>query len=104
MGRRAQQFIWLLRLRLMPIVSFNLLNISAGLAALPWRTFAAATALGILPATIVYTLLAEAIVAGALDAHRNALTKLLIAGGLLPALTFAPAVANRLRRCPAQHQ
>jgi uncharacterized membrane protein YdjX (TVP38/TMEM64 family) len=89
-------FLWLLRLRLIPVVPFNLLNLAAGLAGMPWRRFAAATALGILPGTVVYTLFADAIVSGSGAASGAAFARLLIAGGLLVVLTFAPAAARRL--------
>lgn len=92
----AGGFLWLLRLRLVPVVPFNLLNLAAGLAGMQWRTFAAATALGIVPGTVVYTLFADAIVIGSGEASRAALTRLLMAGGLLLLLTFAPALARRL--------
>src|SRR5207247_702775 len=47
LDRLAHQagFAWLLRLRLIPIVPFNLRNFASGLTALPWRTYAAATAI-----------------------------------------------------------
>lgn len=99
---RAGGFLWLLRLRLIPVVPFNLLNIGAGLAGMPWRTFAGATVLGILPATVVYTLFADAIVAGSLSASRQAFAKLLIAGGLLVVLTFVPTAVRHLGRASVE--
>ncbi len=98
----AGGFLWLLRLRFVPVVPFNLLNLAAGLAGMPWRTFAAATALGIVPGTVVYTLFADAIVTGSGAASRAALTRLLIAGGLLVLVTFAPALARRLGWMPGE--
>jgi len=98
----AGGFLWLLRLRLIPVVPFNLLNLAAGLAGMPWRTFAAATALGIVPGTVIYTYFADAIVTGSGEAPRVALTRLLIAGGLLLLLTFAPALARRLGWIPVE--
>jgi uncharacterized membrane protein YdjX (TVP38/TMEM64 family) len=89
-------FLRLLRLRLIPVAPFNLLNLAAGLAGMPWRTFAAATALGIVPGTVIYTLFADAIVTGSGEASRSAFTRLLVIGGLLLLLTFTPAVARRL--------
>lgn len=89
-------FLWLLRLRLIPVVPFNLLNFAAGLAAMPWRRFAAATALGILPGTVIYTLFADAIVRGSAEATHQAFVRLSVAGVLLILLTFAPAAARRL--------
>lgn len=96
----AGGFVWLFRLRLIPVFPFNLLNLAAGLAGMPWRTFAAATALGIVPGTLIYTYFADAIVTGSGQAPRVAFTRLLIAGGLLLLLTFAPAVARRLGWIP----
>lgn len=91
----ARGFLWLLRLRLIPVVPFNLLNLAGGLSGMPWRTFAAATALGILPGTVIYTLLANTIVSGAGEASRTAFVRLLLAGGMLLLLTFAPTIARR---------
>ena len=89
--------MWLLRLRLIPVVPFNLLNLASGLTAMPWRGYAAATAIGILPGTIVYTYFADAIVAGVSGGSRAAFVQVLVAGGLLVALSFLPALARRLR-------
>jgi uncharacterized membrane protein YdjX (TVP38/TMEM64 family) len=98
----AGGFLWLLRLRLIPVVPFNLLNLAAGLAGMPWRTFAGATALGIVPGTVMYTFFADAIVTGTAGASRAAFTRLLVAGALLLLLTFAPAAARRLGWSPTE--
>lgn len=95
-------FLWLLRLRLIPVVPFNLLNLAAGLAGMPWRTFAAATALGIVPGTVIYTFFADAIVTGSGETPRAAFTRLLVASGLLLLLTFAPAAVRRLGWIPVE--
>jgi uncharacterized membrane protein YdjX (TVP38/TMEM64 family) len=84
------------------VVPFNLLNLAAGLAGMPWRTFTAATALGIVPGTVIYTFFADAIVTGTAGASRAAFTRLLVAGGLLLLLTFAPAAARRLGWSPVE--
>lgn len=98
LDRLAEQkgHIWLLRLRLIPVVPFNVLNLAAGLAAMPWRRYAVATAIGILPGTLVYTYFADAIVAGVSGSSGTALVRVLVAGGLLVALSFLPGVARRL--------
>lgn len=88
-------FAWLLRLRLIPIVPFNLLNFASGLTAVPWRTYAAATALGILPGTLVYTFFADAILSGSREATRTAFVRVLVAGMLLVLISFAPMLARR---------
>ncbi|MGH7548355.1 MAG: VTT domain-containing protein [Gemmatimonadales bacterium] len=98
LDRVAQQsgFAWLTRLRLIPIVPFNLLNFASGLTALPWRTYAAATAVGILPGTLVYTFFADALLSGGREASQQAFVRVLIAGALLVLLGFVPTVARKL--------
>lgn len=96
-------FAWLLRLRLIPVVPFNLLNFASGLTALPWRTYAAATALGIVPGTLVYTFFADAILSGSQQATHDAYVRVAIAGTLLVLLTFVPTLAKRAGWLPADH-
>jgi len=98
LDRLAQQvgFAWLLRLRLIPVVPFNLLNFASGLTALPWRTYAAATAVGIVPATLVYTFFADALLSGSHEAGHRAFVRVLIAGALLVLLSFVPTIARKL--------
>ncbi|MBI3982843.1 MAG: TVP38/TMEM64 family protein [Gemmatimonadetes bacterium] len=89
-------FVWLLRLRLIPAVPFSLLIMAAGLTTLPWRTFAVATALGILPGTLVYTWFGDALASGVQEASRTAFIQAAVAGGVLVLLTFAPALWRRI--------
>jgi len=98
LDRLAHQagFAWLLRLRLIPIVPFNLLNFASGLTALPWRTYAAATAIGVIPATLVYTFFADALLSGSREAGHRVFVRLLIAGALLVLLSFVPTIARKL--------
>lgn len=86
----------LLMLRLIPLVPFNALNFGYGLTALPWPTYAIGTALGILPGTIVYTMFADAILAGSQEASRAAFLKVMIFGGLLVMIMLLPAIKRRL--------
>ena len=98
LDRLAHQagFAWLLRLRLIPIVPFNLLNFASGLTALPWRTYAAATAIGVIPATLVYTFFADALLSGSREAGHRVFVRLFIAGALLVLLSFVPTIARKL--------
>lgn len=50
---RTEGGVTLLMSRLIPVISFNLINYAAGLTAISWWTFTWATALGILPLTIL---------------------------------------------------
>jgi uncharacterized membrane protein YdjX (TVP38/TMEM64 family) len=96
-------FAWLLRLRLIPIVPFNLLNFASGLTVIPWPNYVAATALGILPGTLVYTFFADAILSGSQQATHDAYVRVAIAGVLLILLTFVPTLAKRGGWLPADH-
>ena len=62
---RAQDFWRLLSLRLFPLVPFTALNFACGFTKLRWRTYFLATAFGMLPWTILYTMFADT----ALDAY-----------------------------------
>ncbi len=89
-------FQGLLTLRLIPVVPFNALNFGSGLTSIGWGTYALATAIGIFPGTLVYTMFADALLAGSREASRDALLRVLFSGGLLVLLSFLPAIARRL--------
>jgi uncharacterized membrane protein YdjX (TVP38/TMEM64 family) len=94
---REHGFRGLLILRLVPLVPFNALNFGSGLTAMRWRTYAAATVIGILPGTIVYTMFADALLQGSQDASREAFLRVLLAGVLLVLLSFLPLVMKKLK-------
>lgn len=89
-------FRGLFTLRLIPVVPFNALNFGAGLTSISWRNYALATAIGIFPGTVVYTMFADALLAGSQEASREALIRVLVSGGLLILLSFLPTIARRL--------
>lgn len=91
-------FATLLRLRLLPVVPFNVLSFAAGLAGVTLRAYVAATALGIIPGTIVYTYFADSLLAGVEGASRQAFARAAVAAALLLALSFLPPLVRRLRR------
>lgn len=107
LGRRGQQldriaaehgFLGTLRLRLIPVFPFALVNYGAALAGVRRRDYLLATALGILPGTAVYTYFADSLLQGAAGASRHALVRVSIAGALLLVLSFVPTLARRMRR------
>ncbi len=55
-GFRENAFNYLLTLRLIPIMPCWVSNIAAGILNVPFRTFVTATALGVLPSTVIYAL------------------------------------------------
>lgn len=107
LGRRAEAleqlatthgFLATLRLRLIPVVPFALLNYGAALAGVGRRDFVLATALGILPGAAVYTWFAGSLVQGVEGSARQALLNVSIAGVLLILLSFIPTLAQRFAR------
>jgi uncharacterized membrane protein YdjX (TVP38/TMEM64 family) len=54
-GIDQNAFVYLLTLRLIPSVPFVLVNMAAGMVAAPLRPYVAATFLGLLPSTLIYT-------------------------------------------------
>ena len=54
-GVRRDAFSYILTLRLIPVMPFWLVNLAAGFVNIPLRTFLAATVLGILPGSLVYS-------------------------------------------------
>lgn len=95
LGERSG-FLTILRLRLVAVVPFNLVSLAAGLAAVPFRSYLVATALGIVPGTIVYTYFADSLVAGVEGAGRQASARLAVAAVLLLLVSFAPSLVRRL--------
>lgn len=89
-------FRGLFTLRLVPVVPFNALNFGAGLTSISWGNYALATAIGIFPGTVVYTMFADALLAGSQEASREALLRVLVSGALLIFLSFLPTIARRL--------
>jgi uncharacterized membrane protein YdjX (TVP38/TMEM64 family) len=93
---RTHGFRGLLVLRLVPVVPFNALNFGAGLTAIQWSSYALATVVGIFPGTLIYTMFADALLAGSTRASREALVRVIVSALLLVGLSLLPAVARRL--------
>jgi uncharacterized membrane protein YdjX (TVP38/TMEM64 family) len=60
-GFRRNAFSYLLALRLIPVVPFVAINLAAAAVALPLRTFALATLIGIAPSTLIYASIGDAL-------------------------------------------
>jgi uncharacterized membrane protein YdjX (TVP38/TMEM64 family) len=88
---RRQGIGVLLMSRLMPLISFNVINYAAGLTPVGWWTFLWTTGLGILPITVLLVVTGHEVWSGSSDAWIYLLA-ILVAGGLLWAV-----VARRQR-------
>jgi uncharacterized membrane protein YdjX (TVP38/TMEM64 family) len=102
-GRNA--FSYILTTRLLPFVPFGLVNIAAGLAAVPVRAYAAATLIGGVPAAVIYANLGAGLGSslGSEHALHAALhsPQLLVPLSAMAVLSLAPMVAKRLSRSKA---
>ncbi|MEP6992340.1 MAG: TVP38/TMEM64 family protein [bacterium] len=97
-------FTTILRLRLIPVVPFNVVSLASGLAGVPFRSFLAGTALGIIPGTVIYTYFADRLVAGASGAGHAAFMRATLAAALLLAVSLIPALVRRLDRPSSEKQ
>jgi len=119
-GFRADAFNYLLFLRLVPLFPFWLVNLVPALAGVRLATFAAATAIGIVPATFAFAFAGaglDSVIAAQEASHRACLAagrpdchlQFDLAAALTPQLLAAlvalgivaliPVVVKRLRRC-----
>jgi uncharacterized membrane protein YdjX (TVP38/TMEM64 family) len=82
----------LLRLRLIPVVPFALLNAGAATSSMSWGSFSGATLLGIIPITVIYTISASQLVAGVAGSGTRALVTAMASAAVLIAVSFLPAL------------
>jgi uncharacterized membrane protein YdjX (TVP38/TMEM64 family) len=87
-------FGFVMRSRLLPI-PFALVNYAAALAGFPFRRFAAATFLGLLPALLLYTWFADALVRAATTERAGLVLNLGLVLLAMLALTFLPRLFRR---------
>ena len=91
-------FASLFRLRVNPIVPYNILNFASGLSKVSFRDYFLATVLGVFPATAVYAYFADSVIAGATRARSRALWHIAIAGVIMILLSYGPSLWKRVRR------
>ena len=85
----------LFTLRMVPVAPFFLLNIGAAISSMTWAQFVAATSIGILPLTVVYTLFSANLVAGVAGEGRRALLTAVGAAAVMGALAVVAHVTRR---------
>jgi uncharacterized membrane protein YdjX (TVP38/TMEM64 family) len=95
---RSTSFLTLLRLRLVPVIPLSVVNFAAGLARTRFDAYVAASAIGILPATVVFAYFADSLVRGLEGARTHAYWDVAIASAGLMALSILPLLAKRLKR------
>lgn len=92
-------FNYLLTLRLLPVVPFFLVNLAAGLTHIPLRTYVAATAIGIIPASFAYAYAGRRL--GAIESAHDLVSPGVLASlALLGLLALAPVLYRRVTKRP----
>lgn len=101
-GFGQSAFTYILTLRLLPVVPFALVNVAAGLAAVPVRAYALATLAGGVPTALIYAGLGAGLgdAIGSEAALKAALHSPRLLGPVagLALLSAAPLIVKRLRR------
>ncbi|MEP6492025.1 MAG: TVP38/TMEM64 family protein [bacterium] len=93
----ARDFSGMLRLRLIPVFPLGIVNFIGGLARAPFGSYLAASAIGVLPATVIYAYFADSLLEGVGNGRHDALKSLVVATGLLVVISLAPKWINRHR-------
>jgi uncharacterized membrane protein YdjX (TVP38/TMEM64 family) len=96
--RTSDAFLTTLRLQLLPITPFGILNYAAGASHMSFSGFIGGTAIGIIPGTIAAVYVGDRIVAGYRENDKAAFLLAGLAVVALLALSFAPGLVARLKR------
>lgn len=91
----SRDFAGMLRLRLIPVIPLGTVNFVGGLAKTPFGAYMAATAIGIIPSTFIYTYFADSMLEGVGSGTSKALVSLVISSVLLILLTLIPRLMRR---------
>jgi len=99
--RNRSDFVTLLRLRVLPVAPFAVLDYVAGLAGVSIKVLLLATAVGILPSVAIYTYVGSEVATGLGETGVARFRSLWIAGALtlvMVLISVSPAVVRRFRK------
>ena len=85
----------LFRLRLIPVIPFALVNAMGAFSEMSARSYLSATAIGILPITIIYTISAAQLVAGVAGSGTKTFHTALASAAVLIVISFLPRLVRR---------
>jgi uncharacterized membrane protein YdjX (TVP38/TMEM64 family) len=98
----SRDFTGMLRLRLIPILPLGVTNFVGGLARAPFLPYLGATAVGIIPATLIYAYFANSFVEGVEKDSTTARISLAVASVLMIVLSFTPRLLKTDSRAHAR--
>jgi uncharacterized membrane protein YdjX (TVP38/TMEM64 family) len=96
--REHDDVMELLRLRIMPVAPFAVLDYVAGVAGVSLRRLLLATMLGIIPSVIAYTYVGSELIRGLISRSEASRTALWIAGGVTVGMLLVSVVPGLLRK------
>jgi uncharacterized membrane protein YdjX (TVP38/TMEM64 family) len=95
-GFTENAFSYMLFLRLVPLFPFFLVNLAPAFTTIPLRTYALATAIGIIPGTFVFVNLGQAL--GRIDSLHGLVSVEVLGGlGLLALFALIPVIVQKMR-------
>jgi uncharacterized membrane protein YdjX (TVP38/TMEM64 family) len=92
---QARHFGGILRLRLIPVLPLGTVNFVGGLARAHFGAYLAATAIGILPAVVIYSYFADSLVERVGNGRADAFKSLVFSSVLLLLLSLVPRLLGR---------
>jgi uncharacterized membrane protein YdjX (TVP38/TMEM64 family) len=92
--QQGRDFGGMLGLRFLPVLPIGVVNFVAGLARAPFGAYLAATAIGIIPATVIYAYFADSLLERVGNGRHDAWKSLIISSVLLLALSLTPTIAR----------
>jgi len=98
----GRDFSGILVLRLIPVLPIGVANFISGLARAPFALYVAATAMGIIPATVIYAYFADSVLERVGNGRREAMKSLIVSSVLLLLLSLTPTIVRRLKRREAR--
>ena len=91
-------FRLILYLRLVPLFPFLGINFAAGLSKIGFRDYTAATVIGMIPGTFVYTYFASSLLAGVVEVKKEAVFHLVLSSLLFILLSLIPVFYKKLKK------
>jgi uncharacterized membrane protein YdjX (TVP38/TMEM64 family) len=95
---QSTSFLTLVRLRLMPVIPLSVVNFASGLARTRFGVYVLASAVGVLPATVVFTYFADSLVHGIQGARTHAYWDVGVASGVLMLMSLVPMAVRKFDR------
>ncbi len=96
--KKGNVFLTSFRMQLLPILPFGAFNYAAAISKFPPLPFLAGTALGIIPGTLLATLVGDRLLAGVTGSSRRPLFIGLAIAAALVLLSFVPSIVKRIRK------